>query len=240
MHVRLDPRNTNLYPRQEEIGMRSGFRKALTIAVLAGGLAAALTVAAFAQSKYTLTVNRDRLLNAQNEPQNWLMQNGDYSSQRYSKLTQINRDNVKNLRLVWALALGGMQDLGRNGPENEVNPLIDGGFMYTTDGWGTVYKIDARDPNHGEFVWVSDSGVRHEGNVPRTRGIALWEDKVIANLPDGRVIAINRDSGEIVWDKVVAKADEFGTREHFDAAPLAVDGKVIIANQAVRGWLAAL
>ena len=125
---------------------------------------------------YKLTVSKERLLNAQNEPQNWLMMNGDYASMRYSKLTQINRDNVKNLRMVWALALGGMQDIGQNGPENEVNPLIDNGYMYTTDGWGTVYKIDARDPNTGEFVWVSNSGVRHEGNVPRTRGIALWED----------------------------------------------------------------
>ena len=160
------------------------------------------------------------------------MMNGDYGSTRYSKLTQINRDNVKNLRMVWALALGGMQDVGQNGPENEVNPLIDNGFMYTTDGWGTVYKIDARNPNKGEFVWIADSGVQHEGNVPRTRGIALWEDLVIANLPDGRVIAINRDSGEIVWDKKVAKPNEFGSKERFLTAPIAAEGKVIVANGA--------
>jgi alcohol dehydrogenase (cytochrome c) len=192
---------------------------------------------------YKPTVNQQRLVSAQNEPQNWLMMNGDYASSRYSKLTQINRDNAKNLRLAWALALGGMQDIGRNGPENEVNPLIDGGFMYTTDGWGTVYKIDARDPNKGEFVWITNSGVRHEGNVPRTRGIALWEDKVIANLPDGRVVAINRDSGEIVWDKQVAVANEFGNRERFLTAPLTVEGKAIVATageSGTRGWLAAL
>ena len=124
--------------------MRIHVRKSLRMAAFACGLAAALAVAAFAQ--YTMTVNKDRLLNAQNEPQNWLMMNGDYGSTRYSKLSQINRDNVKNLRMVWALALGGMQDIGQNGPENEVNPLIDNGFMYTTDGWGTIYKIDARDP----------------------------------------------------------------------------------------------
>ncbi len=157
----------------------------------AGAFALMLAAAAFA-AEYQMTVNRDRLVNAQNEPQNWLLMNGDYGATRYSKLTQFNRDNVKNLRLVWAIALGGMQDVGQNGPENEVNPLIDNGFMYTTDGWGTVYKIDARNPNKGEFVWVADPGVKHQGNVPRTRGIALWEDLVIANLPDGRVIAINR------------------------------------------------
>ena len=179
----------------------------LRIAALAGGLAVGLTVAAFAQ--YNMTVNKDRLINAQNEPQNWLMMNGDYGSTRYSKLTQINRENVKNLRMVWALALGGMQDVGQNGPENELNPLIDNGFMYTTDGWGTVYKIDARDPNRGQFVWVTDPGVKHQGNTPRTRGLALWEDLVIANLPDGRVIGIKRDNGEILWDKMVAGTTEF-------------------------------
>src|SRR6266481_4619024 len=206
-----------------------------------------VSLAALADSacaaEYKMTVNRDRLINAQNEPQNWLMMNGDYGSTRYSKLTQINRDNVKNLRMVWAMALRGMQDVGQNGPENEVNPLIDNGFMYTVDGWGTVYKIDARNPDHGEFVWISNSGVKHEGNIPRTRGIALWEDRVIANLPDGRVIAINRDSGEIVWDRKIIAVNEFGSREKLYAAPLAVDSKVLIANgagDATRGWLAGL
>jgi alcohol dehydrogenase (cytochrome c) len=213
----------------------------LPFALGASVLAAGAVVFA---ADYTLTVNRDRLVNAMNEPQNWLLMNGDYGSTRYSKLTQINRDNVKNLRMVWALALGGMQDVGQNGPENEVNPLIDNGYMYTTDGWGTVYKIDVRNPGRAEFVWTADPGVKHEGNAPRTRGIALWEDKVVANLPDGRVIAINRDNGEIVWDQKIAGKNEFGGQEKFLTAPLVADGKVIIQNGAgdagTRGWVAAL
>src|SRR5262249_56538710 len=78
-------------------------------ATLLGVSLAALAASAFA-AEYKMTVNKDRLINAQNEPQNWLMMNGDYGSTRYSKLTQINRDNVKNLRLVLAPALRGMQD----------------------------------------------------------------------------------------------------------------------------------
>jgi len=208
---------------------------------LALASASVLALAALpAAAQYKITVSQERLLNAQNEPQNWLMMNGDYSSQRYSKLTQINRDNVKNLRLAWALALRGMQDVGQNGPENEVDPLIDNGFMYTSDGWGTLYKIDARDPNKGEFVWVNDLGVRHEGNVPRTRGFALWEDLVIESLPDGRVVAVNRDSGEPVWDKKVARLDEFGRTDRFDTAPLIAEGKVIVPAVGERGSLTAL
>jgi alcohol dehydrogenase (cytochrome c) len=193
---------------------------------------------------YTLTVSQDRLNNAMNEPQNWLLMNGDYGSTRYSKLTQINRDNVKNLHMAWTMALGGMQDVGQNGPENEVNPLIDNGYMYTSDGWGTVYKIDARNGSYAKFVWICDPGVKHEGNAPRTRGIALWEDKVVANLPDGRVIAINRENGEILWDKKIAVKNEFGSQEKFLTAPLVADGKVLIQNGAgdagTRGWVAAL
>src|SRR6266571_3884506 len=230
-------------PRGEVMRSRARKFTGVEIAVFAGVCAVALGAAAFA-AEYQMTVNRDRLVNSQNEPQNWLLMNGDYGATRYSKLTQINRDNVKNLRLVWAMALRGMQDVGQNGPENEVNPLIDNGFMYTSDGWGTVYKIDVRSGDHGEFVWVADPGVKHEGNIPETRGIALWEDLVINNLPDGRVIAINRDSGEIEWDKLVAKPNEFGTKERFNAAPLTAEGKVLVANGSgdagTRGWLAAL
>jgi alcohol dehydrogenase (cytochrome c) len=207
-------------------------------------VSAAALGAATVSGQYSMTVNQDRLANAQNEPQNWLMMNGDYGSLRYSKLTQINRETVKSLRLVWAMALGGMQDVGQNGPEAEVNPLVDNGFLYTSDGWGTLYKIDGRNPNKGEFVWVTDPGVKHQGNKPQTRGIALWEDLVIANLPDGRVIAVKRDNGEIVWDKMVAATNEFGSRERFNAAPITADGKVIVANGAgdakTRGWIAAL
>jgi alcohol dehydrogenase (cytochrome c) len=86
--------------------------------------------------------------------------------------------------------------------------------------------------------------VKHQGNAPRTRGVALWEDLVIANLPDGRVIAIKRDNGEIVWDKMVAATNEFGNKEKFVTAPITAENKVIIANGAgdagTRGWVAAL
>jgi alcohol dehydrogenase (cytochrome c) len=218
-------------------------RRTARTALVAAGLSTAVAATAFAAT-YTITVSRDRLANSQYESQNWLMMNGDYASTRYSKLTQINRENVKTLRPVWALALGGMQGVGANGPENEVNPLIDNGFMYTTDGWGTIYKIDARNPSKGEFVWVTDPGTTKQGNASRTRGIALWENLVLANLPDGRVIAVDRDSGEIVWDKMVAKKTEFGRQERFFTAPIVADGKVIVQNGAgdggTRGWVAAL
>ncbi len=165
--------------------MRLNPAKTALLAALVATTALAVTTSA----QYSLTVNKDRLINAQNEPQNWLLMNGDYGSLRYSKLTQINRANVKDLRMVWAMALGGMQDVGQNGPESEVNPLIDNGFMYTSDGWGTVYKIDARNPQRGSFVWMADPGVaarRQHVAHPRHRAVGGQGPRQPAGWPRDR------------------------------------------------------
>ena len=73
---------------------------------------------------------------------------------------------------------------------------------------------------------------------------ALIQDLVIANLPDGRVIAMSRNTGEIVWDKMMATTNEFGNKEKFVTAPITAEDKVLIANGAgdagTRGWVAAL
>src|SRR2546427_1940548 len=115
--------------------MRHRAPKLIGFELAALAFAVALAAAAFA-AEYQMTVNRDRLVNAQNEPQNWLLMNGDYGSIRYSKLSQINRDTVKNLRLVWAPALRGMQGIGPKGPGREANPPPDNRFTYTTGRWG--------------------------------------------------------------------------------------------------------
>src|ERR1700739_3041312 len=92
-------------------------------------------------------VTYERLLNP--EPQNWLTNHHDYSAQRYSPLAAINKTNVKGLHLAFAVALG-----GNSGNENlTATPLVDDGFMYMTDAWGVVYKIDVRSGKSGDIVW---------------------------------------------------------------------------------------
>src|SRR5438477_12775513 len=83
-------------------------------AALAAVCAVALAAAAFA-AEYQMTVNRDRLVNARKEPHNWLLMNGEYGATRCSKLTPIHRDNVRTLRLVWAVAVGGAPAVGQDG-----------------------------------------------------------------------------------------------------------------------------
>src|SRR3984893_15601723 len=96
-------------------------------------------------------VTYERLVNP--EPRNWLMNHHDYASQRYSALDVIDRANFKNLRLAFAVALG-----GASGNENlTARPLVDDGFLYVPDAWGVVYKIDVRSGKSGDIVWEMDT-----------------------------------------------------------------------------------
>src|ERR1700722_12399705 len=108
--------------------------QALTAAFLTGATLAAAWPAAAAE------VTPDRLVNADKEPQNWLMNHRTYDAQRYSPLDKINTGNVKSLKLAYAVAIGGnaaSEDL-------ESTPLAEDGFLYVVDQWGVLYKIDGR------------------------------------------------------------------------------------------------
>src|SRR6202163_2641041 len=117
---------------------------ALTIAALATS-----TVLAAGGSATAADVTADRLINADKEPGNWLMNHRTYDAQRYSPLDKINRANVRNLKLAYAVAIG-----GTSANENlQATPLAEDGFLYVVDQWGVLYKIDARSGDAGRIVW---------------------------------------------------------------------------------------
>jgi alcohol dehydrogenase (cytochrome c) len=173
-----------------------------------------------------------RLLNP--EPQNWLMNHHDFGAHRYSALDIINKTNAKNLKLEFAIAIG-----GTSGKENlEATPLVEDGFMYMTDAWGVVYKIDVRSGTFGRVIWKMDPG---QEKIDRNRGVALWGNLVISVVGgDARVIATDKDTGKIVWDKKLDDQRDLT----LNAAPLALEDAIIVGasggDQGVRDWLAAL
>jgi len=192
-----------------------------------------------------LNWSNNRLLNAEREPQNWLMQGHDVQAHRYSALTQINRDNVAQLHMAYAISLGGANDVaGNNGPNIMATPLVDNGILYTVSSWGRVFKINVTNPRQADLLFITDPEIEHEGNDPQTRGIALYGTSIINPLRDGRLIAVNRDSGEIVWDKKMGVTTQYGGREQFNAAPLCIEDKCMVSNATgdggTRGWLAAV
>src|SRR5258707_11975522 len=113
--LRFAPSGLPALPREDTMPDHVGYTAVAARTALLGVSLAALALSAQA-AEYKMTVNRDRLVNSANEPQNWLMMNGDYGATPYSKLAQIKCDNLKNLRMGWAMALRGMQDGGQNGP----------------------------------------------------------------------------------------------------------------------------
>src|SRR5437660_5089942 len=180
-------------------------------------------------------VTPERLVNADKEPHNWLLNHRTYDAQRYSPLDRINKANIKDLRLAYAVAIGGTA-----ANENlQSTPLAEDGFLYVVDQWGVLYKIDARSGKAGRIVWRMDPG---QEKVPlANRGAALWGNLVItvANYPP-RMIATDKDTGKVAWE---TNLDDGQTDLQLTAAPLAVKDKIIIGAaggyRGVRDFIAA-
>jgi alcohol dehydrogenase (cytochrome c) len=205
-------------------------RKSMTPACALAALGCALL--AGSSPVRAADVTYERLLNP--EPQNWLTHHRDYSAQRHSPLDVINKGNVKNLKLLFAVSLGGKSA----GESLEATPLVDDGFMYTVDSWGVVYKIDVRSGNSGKIVWKMDPKLEKQD---RNRGVALWGNLVISVTGyDTRVIATDKDTGQIVWDKNLLDQADL----ELTAAPLALKDEIIIGgsggDRGLRNWVAAL
>src|SRR5262249_17533159 len=126
--------------------------------LLAGSLLATTTSAMAAD------VTPQRLMNP--EPQNWLMNHRTYDGQRFSTLDRINKTNVKGLKLAYAVPLGG----GAGNEFTNATPLVEDGFMYVTDSWGVLYKIDVSSGDVGRIVWRMDP---KQSRQLRNRGAAL-------------------------------------------------------------------
>jgi alcohol dehydrogenase (cytochrome c) len=180
-------------------------------------------------------VTPERLLNPDKEPQNWLMNHRTYDGQRFSPLAGINAANVKGLKLAYAVPLG-----GSTGNEyNEATALAEEGYLYITDSWGVLYKIDGTSGAAGRIVWRMEPKQEKQGT---NRGAAFWGNLVIspANWP-ARVIATDKETGKVVWETNMV----FGQAEtRITAAPLALKDKIIVGasggDSGVRDWIAGL
>ena len=201
----------------------------IRIALLAGSMLAAAIPATAAE------VTPQRLLNPDKEPQNWLMNHRSYDGQRFSPLARINKGNVKNLRLAYAVPLGGSAGM----EVIHATPLVEDGFLYITDGWGVLYKIDVTSGDVGRVVWRMEP--KQEAQAAN-RGAALWGNLVVttANSP-ARVIATDKTSGKVVWETNMV----FGQSElRLTSAPLPIKDKIIVGaaggDRGVRDWIAGL
>ena len=178
-------------------------------------------------------VTQERLLNADKEPQNWLTYGGNFAGLRYTTLSQINQNNVKDLELQWAFQQ-------RSTEKFESTPLVVDGTMYVTQAPNDIFALDAVT---GEIKWMYSHSPSREarpccGRI--NRGVAIYGNTLYMGTIDAHLIAVDAKTGKLVWDKEVAKAESGYAMTH---APLVVKGKVIMgvagAEFGIRGFIAA-
>jgi alcohol dehydrogenase (cytochrome c) len=175
----------------------------------------------------------ERILRANQEPQNWLTYSGSTLSQRHSGLTQVTPDNAKDLVLKWVFQ-------SRSIEKHEVTPLVVDGVMYTVQGINDIFALDAAT---GKTIWTY--GYKPDPNArnccgQETRGVAILGDKIFLATLDANVIAIEAKTGKELWKTQAADPKQRYSMTH---APIVVKDKVIAGvaggEFGIRGFIAA-
>jgi len=181
------------------------------------------------------SVDETRMLQADQEPGNWMSYGRTYSEQRFSPLRQINEQNVGQLGLAWYVDLD-----ARRG--QEATPIVVDGVMYFSTAWSKVFAVNAA---RGEKLWSYDPKVPPEWAVKAccdvvNRGVAVWRGKVFVGTLDGRLVALDASTGKPAWETLTIDPQY---RYTITGAPRVVKGKVLIGNggaeMGVRGYVSA-
>lgn len=180
-------------------------------------------------------VDAERIANADAEPENWLVHGRTNSEQRFSPLQQVNDVTVNDLGLAWYVDLD--TDRGQ-----EATPIIVDGVMYSTSAWSKLQAVDAQT---GVLKWQYDPEVSGIWNVRaccgvQNRGAAVWKGRVYFATLDGRLIALDAATGDLVWEVLTTDQAQSYT---ITGAPRIADGNIIIGNggaeYGVRGYVTA-
>lgn len=179
------------------------------------------------------TVSQDMLNRAGGDANNFLHTNGNYSQTRYHPATQINLENVGDLRPAWIFQTEIVDTM-------ETSPIVVNGVMYVTTSFNHVYALNAET---GEQLWHH----KHKmGPIttyccgPNNRGVAVYGDMVYMGTLDAKLVALDAANGSVVWESQIADP-ELGYSETM--APTAVDGKILIGTNGgeygIRGFVKA-
>jgi alcohol dehydrogenase (cytochrome c) len=182
--------------------------------------------------------------------EDWPTYSGDYSGKRYSKLTQINQGNVKNLTLAWTSRMtagaggagggfggrgggggaptiiggeGSEEGMGGGGGTNIRASILEvGGTLYlsTPD---NAWAVDARD---GHIIWHyfwKTKGGTHIGN----RGLGMWGNWLYMETPDDYLVSLDARTGKERWHKPIA---DFSLQYFSTMAPIVVGNHVLVGT----------
>ncbi|WP_228486695.1 outer membrane protein assembly factor BamB family protein [Paludibaculum fermentans] len=169
------------------------------------------------------------------QPGDWRSYNGDDSANRYSPLKQITTANVQSLKLKWVFPL---QYFGL-----EVTPLAADGVLYVT-GPNQVYALDALTGNPlWSYSRPLSPGMVGDARLGTNRGVALLEGRLFFVTDNAHLLALDRATGQLLWDSPMAPASD--EKHHYGGTivPLIVNGTVIAGvaggDEGIRGFVAA-
>ena len=164
----------------------------------------------------------DEIKKLTQDPNQWVMQAGDYANTRYSKLDRINAGNVNKMQVAWSFSTGVLRG-------HEGAPLVVGDIMYVHAPFpNTVFALDLN--NDGKIIWKYEP--KQDPNVipvmccdTVNRGLAYADGKVFLHQADTTVVALDSKTGKVVWSVVNGDPKKGATNT---ATVLPVKDKVLV------------
>lgn len=164
---------------------------------------------------------------------NWLSYNGDYTGRRYSALSEINANNVGQLRAQWVFH-------SPNSDRLEVTPVVADGIMFVTSA-NDAYALDAQT---GQTLWHHEraitEGLIDDASQHHNRGVGIWHSRIYMETDNAHLLCLDARSGHLLWDVAYTDGNpNYGAT----SAPLVVKDKVLVGtsggDDGVRGFVAA-
>src|SRR5215471_3342100 len=188
----------------------------------------------------------DEALKSAGKGTEWLSNGMNWGEQRYSTMAQINPENISRLALAWSY------ELGPGGGSQQATPLYSNGVLYTVTNWSIVAAVDAKT---GKEIWRYDPEADRTMTQPGTsrlccgvnsRGIALYQGKVLVPVIDGRMQALDAATGKLLWSSWAIPQPKEGEVSPYSITMAArvAKGKVFIGNAGAefppfRGYVSA-
>lgn len=195
--------------------------------------------------------NRPAQPRAQGEGADWPAYGRDGGGSRYSPLKEINRENVKNLKVAWTYRTGDVADGSRTAETSqfEATPIMVEGTLYLSTPFNRVVALD---PVTGAERWGFDPKI--DLSIPyaeglTSRGVSTWLDasrapgeacrrRVFVATNDGRLIALDAATGKPCADfgregqvELTRGVGQFQPGEyHFTSPPAVVNDLVVVGS----------
>jgi len=170
----------------------------------------------------TQKIDDQLLAEQENQHGDWLTYGRNYKEDRYSELTQINKETVKDLGLAWAIEMGTKRGI-------QGTPLVVDGIMFATGPWSVLWAFDVR---KGEKIWEYDPKVPR-GQATKfccgvvNRGPAIYKGSIIWGTLDGRLVSVDAAQGTKNWEVMTVPEN---TKYSITGAVRIINGKAVIGN----------